>query len=241
MLLNVRVLVTDLHVLEDMLKLPNTLWVGVKFCVTDDKMAAAVCSMLPAHVLQCEVSTTMTSLSKPLVNTADSPVEYLNDLLYAEPGMPEGCVSQLLACEEEHRSQLKQLLKTYKDVFPTELPKHVPPNRGLDDEMEIKLQPGTKPIRQKMYRQSPAEQLAIKKQIEELLDAGIIQPSASEWAAPVLFVKKPDGSLRFCTDYRALNKVTVRDRYPLPRHEDLFHRLRSARFFSSLDLRSAYW
>ena len=104
-----------------------------------------------------------TSLSKPIVHTADSPVECLNDLLCAEPGMPEGCVSQLLACKEEYRSQLKTLLKTYKDVFPTALPKHVPPNWGLGDEMEIRLQPETKLIWQKIYHQSSAKQLAIKK------------------------------------------------------------------------------
>ena len=84
-------------------------------------------------------------------------------MLYAEPGMPEGCVSQLLACKEEYQSPLKMLLKTYKDLFPTALPKHLPPNQGLGDEMEIRLQPGMKPIWQKMYRQSPAKQLAIKK------------------------------------------------------------------------------
>ena len=92
-----------------------------------------------------------------------------------------------------------------------------------------------------MYRQSPAEQLAIKKQLEELLATRAIQPFTSEWAAPVLFVQKPGGSLQFCTDYQALNKVTIGDRYPLPRHEDLFHQLHSAKFFSSLDLYSGYW
>ena len=79
MLFNVQVVVTDLYVLDNMLKLPNTLWVGVKFCVTDDRMAAAVHSMLPMHVLECKVDNTMTSLSMPIVHTADSPVEYLND------------------------------------------------------------------------------------------------------------------------------------------------------------------
>jgi hypothetical protein len=74
-----------------------------------------------------------------------------------------------------------------------------------------------------------------------LLDAGFIRPSHSPYAAPVLFVKKPDGSLRFCIDYRMLNAITRRDRYPLPRAADLFDRLAGARYFSSLDLRSGYW
>lgn len=81
----------------------------------------------------------------------------------------------------------------------------------------------------------------IKKQLEELLESGAIQPSESPWGSPVLFVKKPDGSLRFCIDYRALNRMTVKNRYPLPRHEDLISRLSGAKYFSSLDLRSGYW
>lgn len=100
---------------------------------------------------------------------------------------------------------------------------------------------GAAPVKKKMYRHSPQEQLLIKDQIKELLEAGAIRPSASPWGAPVLFVKKPDGSLRFCVDYRALNKLTIKDSYPLPRHEDLLDRLGSARYFSSLDLRSGYW
>lgn len=92
-----------------------------------------------------------------------------------------------------------------------------------------------------MYRTSPQEQLLIKAQIEELLEAGAIRPSASPWGSPVLFVRKPDGSLRFCVDYRALNALTVKDRYPLPRPEDLIDQLRGAKYFSSLDLRSGYW
>ena len=74
-----------------------------------------------------------------------------------------------------------------------------------------------------------------------MLEAGAIRPSSSPWGAPVLFAKKPDGSLRFCVDYRALNKITVKDSYPLPRHEDLMDRLGSAKFFTTLDLRSGYW
>ena len=83
--------------------------------------------------------------------------------------------------------------------------------------------------------------MLIKEQITELLDSGAIQPSSSPWGAPVLFVKKPDGSLRFCVDYRALNQLTVKDRYPLPRSDDLIDQLAGAKYFTSLDLRSGYW
>jgi len=77
--------------------------------------------------------------------------------------------------------------------------------------------------------------------LNELLDAGLIQPSQSPYASPVLFVKKPDGSLRFCIDYRMLNSITKKDRYPLPRAEDLIDRLHGARYFTSFDLCSGYW
>ena len=77
--------------------------------------------------------------------------------------------------------------------------------------------------------------------MEELLETGMIRPSKSPFASPVLFVKKPDGSLRFCVDYRMLNAVTIKDRFPLPRAQDLIDRLSGARYFTSLDLRSGYW
>ena len=97
------VFVTDVRVLQSMLALPATLWVGVKFCVSSAAMAAAVRRMLPSHVVECEVSISATHNARVLGSKADSPLEYLHDLLYAEPGMPDGCVSSLLACEEEHR------------------------------------------------------------------------------------------------------------------------------------------
>jgi hypothetical protein len=80
----------------------------------------------------------------------------------------------------------------------------------------------------------------LKKQIDELLEKGYIRPSTSPWAAPVLFVEKKDGTKRMCIDYRALNEVTIKNKYPLPRIEDLFDQLRGASVFSKIDLRSGY-
>ncbi|KAJ0844934.1 putative nucleotidyltransferase, Ribonuclease H [Helianthus annuus] len=86
----------------------------------------------------------------------------------------------------------------------------------------------------------PAEMQELKKHLDELLEKGFIQPSSSPWGAPILFVKKKDGSMRMCIDYRELNKVTIKNRYPLPRIDDLFDQLQGARFFSKIDLRSGY-
>ncbi|KAL0532575.1 hypothetical protein IC582_031288 [Cucumis melo] len=87
---------------------------------------------------------------------------------------------------------------------------------------------------------TPAELKELKVQLQELLDKGFIRPSVSPWGAPVLFVKKKDGSMRLCIDYRELNKVTVKNRYPLPRIDDLFDQLQGATVFSKIDLRSGY-
>jgi hypothetical protein len=87
---------------------------------------------------------------------------------------------------------------------------------------------------------SGPELVELKKQIDELLEKGYIRPSTSPWAAPVLFVEKKDGTKRMCIDYRALNEVTIKNKYPLPQIEDLFDQLRGASVFSKIDLRSGY-
>jgi hypothetical protein len=87
---------------------------------------------------------------------------------------------------------------------------------------------------------APMELAELKVQLQELLDKGFIRPSNSPWGAPVLFVKKKDGTLRLCIDYRQLNKVTMKNRYSLPQIDDLFDQLKGARVFSKIDLRSGY-
>src|SRR5262249_38028824 len=107
-------------------------------------------------------------------------------------------------------------------------------------EFNIELLPGTNPISITPYRMAPIELKELKVQLQDLLDKGFIRPSSSPWGAPVLFVKKKDGSLRLCIDYRQLNRVTVKNKYPLPRIDDLFDQLQGASHFSKIDLRSGY-
>ncbi|KAL0534336.1 hypothetical protein IC582_028626 [Cucumis melo] len=129
------------------------------------------------------------------------------------------------------------VVREYPDVFPEELP-GLPPHREV--EFAIELESGTVPISRAPYRMAPVELKELKVQLQELLDKGFIRPSVSPWGAPVLFVKKKDGSMRLCIDYRELNKVTVKNRYPLPRIDDLFDQLQGAIVFSKIDLRSGY-
>jgi hypothetical protein len=110
------------------------------------------------------------------------------------------------------------LVCEYPDVFPDELP-GMPPDR--DVEFVIELQPGTAPLSKRPYRMPPKELVELKKQLQELLDKGYIRLSSSPWGCPALFVKKKDGSLRLCVDYRPLNAVTIKNKYPLPRNDVL--------------------
>ena len=130
------------------------------------------------------------------------------------------------------------VVNEYPDVFPEELP-GMPPDR--DVEFVIDLVPGTAPIAKRPYRMAATELAELKKQLEELQRIGFIRPSSSPWGAPVLFVKKKDGSMRLCVDYRALNEVTIKNKYPLPRIDDLFYQLKGAKYFSKIDLSSGYF
>src|ERR1044071_6360698 len=129
------------------------------------------------------------------------------------------------------------VVREFPDVFPEELP-GLPPVRQV--EFQIDLAPGAAPVARAPYRLAPGELQELSTQLQELLDRGFIRPSSSPWGAPVLFVKKKDGSFRMCIDYRELNKVTIKNRYPLPRIDDLFDQLQGSSFNSKIDLRSGY-
>jgi hypothetical protein len=116
----------------------------------------------------------------------------------------------------------------YPDVFLEELP-GMPPDREI--EFVIKLVPGTAPIFKRPYRMVANQLVELKEQLQELLDKGYIRPSASPWRAPVIFVPMKDGTQRMCVDYRSLNEVTIKNKYPLPRIDDLFDQLKGACVF----------
>jgi hypothetical protein len=123
----------------------------------------------------------------------------------------------------------------YPDVFPGELP-GMPPDQDI--EYIIELVPGTAPIAQRAYRMNPQELEELKRQLADMLSKGLIRPSASPWGSPVLFVDKRDGTIQLCVDYRKLNEVTIKNKYPLPKIEDLFDHLNGAKVFSKIDLRT---
>jgi len=130
------------------------------------------------------------------------------------------------------------IMREFQDVFPEELP-GLPLERKV--EVTIDILPGVSPIAQPPYRMVLKELDELKIQLQELLDKGFIRPNNSPWGAPVLFVKKKDGTLRLCIDYRQLNKVTVKNRYALPRIDYLFDHLKGAKVFSKIGLRSGYY
>jgi hypothetical protein len=136
-------------------------------------------------------------------------------------------------------SQLEKIpvVCEYPDVFPNDLPS-MPPDRDI--EFVTELQPGTTPISKRAYRMPPKKPAELKSQLQELLDKGFIRPSSSPWGCPGLFIKKKDGGLRLCVDYRPLNAVTIKNKYPLPRIDVLFDQLVGAKVFSKIDHRSGY-
>ncbi|KAI3810891.1 hypothetical protein L1987_20522 [Smallanthus sonchifolius] len=147
-------------------------------------------------------------------------------------------LAHVIQKEDKKRSvQDIPIVRDFPEVFPDDLP-GLPPVRQV--EFRIDLVPGANPVAKAPYRLAPSEMQELASQLQELADKGFIRPSHSPWGAPVLFVKKKDGSFRMCIDYRELNKLTIKNRYPLPRIDDLFDQLQGSTYFSKIDLRSGY-
>ncbi|GKF29420.1 putative reverse transcriptase domain-containing protein [Tanacetum coccineum] len=144
--------------------------------------------------------------------------------------------------ETKDKSEGKRLedvpaVRDFPEVFPKDFP-GLPPTRQV--EFQINLVPGAAHVVRAPYRLTQMELQELSTQLQELSDKGFIRPSSSLWGAPVLFVKKKDGSFRMCSDYRELNKLTMKNRYPFPRINDLFDQLQRSRVYSKIDLRSGY-
>ena len=180
---------------------------------------------LSQHKVILDISERMIEINSPIVGTS---------ILYLpSKGYKGSCAFAAITTQLEDIPVVCE----YMDVFPDDLP-GMPPDRDI--EFVIELQPGTAPISKRPYRMPPKELAELKIQLQELLDKGYIRPSSSPWGCPALFVKKKDGSLRLCVDYRPLNAVTIKNKYPLPRIDVLFDQLAGAKVFSKIDLRSGY-
>ena len=133
---------------------------------------------------------------------------------------------------------VEDMLKRYQDVMPEDLPNELPHKRKVDHKIEVK--PGTEPPSKALYCLSQKELEELKSQFDKLLVKGYVRQSKLPYGAPVLFVDKKNGKLRLYVDYKALNKVTVNNSYPLPRIDDLFDQLAEAKYFSRINLRLGY-
>jgi hypothetical protein len=159
--------------------------------------------------------------------------EVLLSIPVAVPAKPFGRVYEAIIPEIQDIPVVCEFL----DVFPEDLP-------GLslerDVEFVIELKPDTTPISRRLYQTPPNELAELKTQLQDFLEKGFIRPSSSPWGCPAIFVKKKDQTLRMCVDYRPLNEVTIKNKYPLPRIDILFDQLTGSRVFSKIDLRSGY-
>ncbi|GJZ07698.1 putative reverse transcriptase domain-containing protein [Tanacetum coccineum] len=138
---------------------------------------------------------------------------------------------------DDRRLEDIPVVREFLEVFPKNLPS-LPLVRQV--EFQIDLIPGAAPVARAPYRLAPSGMQKLSNQLQELGDRGFIRPSTSPWGAPILFVKKNDGSFKMCIDYWELNKLTVKNRYPLPMIDDLFNQLQGSSTYSKIDLRSGY-
>ncbi|GJW25286.1 putative reverse transcriptase domain-containing protein [Tanacetum coccineum] len=163
----------------------------------------------------------------------------------AQKYLSKGCdvfLAHITTKEAKDKSEGKRLedvpiVRDFPEVFPEDL-SGIPPARQV--EFQIDLVPGVAPVARAPYQLAPSEMKELAEQLQELSDKGFIRPNSSPWGAPVLFFKKKDGSFRMCIDYRELNKLTVKNRYPLPRIDDLFNQLQGSSVYSKIDLPSSY-
>eukprot|EP00952_Eustigmatos_sp_NYUAD-ZCMA_P007711 32490-Eustigmatos_ZCMA.PRE.1 len=137
----------------------------------------------------------------------------------------------------EQDAQFEDWIQQYLPAFPTSK-NHLGVIRGFVYDLDFA---NPRPFQARAYRVSPAEREVVRENIERLIGMGVIQPSMSPWASPLLMVPKPDGSMRMCVDYRQLNKQTVKVPFPIPDIDSYLHALKGRRYFCTLDMTAAYW
>ena len=197
-------------------------------------------------IVDCDKKTVMLKCSDLLEVIAQGirsdSVSNVISVMQARCFLRKGCEAFLPLVLNSKRGQVNleniPVIKELPNVFPEELP-GLPPEKEVD--MFIEIIHWTTPISKEPYRMASTELKELMTQLQELLDKGFVRPSVSSWGAPILFVKKKDGTLRMCIDYRQINKVTVKNKYSLPRIEDLFDQSKGACVFSKIDLRSGYY
>ena len=153
------------------------------------------------------------------------------------PGVPNDVPG--LSSADPHRGTARAIVHEFADVFPPDLPRQLPPRRAIDHTIDVP--PDSCPPSRPCYQLSFSQLAELRKQLQDGVDKGFVRPSKSPYGAPVLFVKKKDGSMRLCVDYRALNHLTTKNRHPLPLLEESLASLQGATTFTKLDLRSGYY
>jgi len=172
------------------------------------------------------------SKHKGTISCGDRTITLVNHQGKQVACQPQGSKPKPMVCNMEAKTlEEVPVVCEYPDVFPEELP-GMPPDRDI--EFIIDLLPGTGPIAKRPYRMATDELKELKEQLRELQEKGYIRPSSSPWGSPVLFIRKKDGSLRMCIDYRTLNEVTIKNKYPLPRIDDLFDQLQVSKILENL-------
>ncbi|MCO5608354.1 hypothetical protein L7F22_062562 [Adiantum nelumboides] len=160
-------------------------------------------------------------------------------MIFVKDSLSDVSKTQVNESGSKEDLELSKFLNQFQDVFIDDIPGELPPKRG-DDDHAIELIPGSSPPNNPPYRVSQAQQEEIMRQVNELVENGMVRPSSSPFCSPVLLVHKKDGTYRMCVDYRAINKITIRNRFPVTRIEDLFDKLQGSTYFSRIDLKSGY-
>nr|GEX45654.1 putative reverse transcriptase domain-containing protein [Tanacetum cinerariifolium] len=216
---------------------------GKVFSLTRDQAAN---SNIPPTLLNFTLSISMPVKGLALTKHRATIVYHSKSVIFGDLDKPNffyqdsqlGLLASIMDTSSDGPSlETHLVVRDFSNVFSEEL-SGIPHKREVKFGIELVL--GTQPISKALYRMAPVELKELKEQLQGLLDLGFIRPSVSPWGAPILFVKKKDGSMRLCIDYRELNRVTIRHRYPLPRIDDLFDQLQGEKFFSKIDWRSRY-